>query len=121
MRLVQGLEEQTQASTRTIDLLLSIVTAVYKGATAAGIQVPPPPAGLDERFRTQLLEPVRQGILTSMLHAYRSVSENELATYQSFLKTPSAIAFNDSIWNAMNASFIEGGQEFGRIMAEKKK
>jgi hypothetical protein len=121
MRLVHGLEEQTQAAVRTGNALLAIVMAVHKGMTAAGIRIPPPPPDFEDFFRTQVTAPLRQGMTVWMLYAYRSVSENELLSYQAFMKTPSAVAFNDSIWNAMTASFSEGAQQFGKLVAEKTK
>jgi hypothetical protein len=95
--------------------------AVHKGMTAAGIRIPPPPPDFEDFFRTQVTAPLRQGMTVWMLYAYRSVSENELLSYQAFMKTPSAVAFNDSIWNAMTASFSEGAQQFGKLVAEKTK
>ena len=118
MRLVQQLEEQTQATSRTVQLLLSIVMSVYKGATAAGAAIPPPPPDFEKLFQAQVTAPLRQALRLKFLFVYRSLSENELLGYHAFLKSQSATAFNNSVWNAMNASFADGGQHLGRKIAE---
>jgi hypothetical protein len=118
MRLVQQLEEQTQATSRTVQLLLSIVMSVYKGATDAGAEIPPPPPDFEKLFQAQVTPPLRQALRLKFLFVYRSVLENELLGYHAFLKSQSATAFNNSVWNAMNASFAVGGQHLGRKIAE---
>jgi hypothetical protein len=95
--------------------------AIYKGITAAGVVIPPPPSDFEQTFRAQVAGPMRQGILLWFLFAYDSLAEPELAGYLTFLKSPSAAAFNNSIWHGMNATFIDAGQHLGRKLAEKKR
>lgn len=102
-------------------MLLSVVMSIYKGITAAGVVVSPPPPDFEQTFRAQVAEPMHQGIILWFLFAYNPLTEPELAGYLTFLKSASATAFNNSIWNGMNASFGDAAQHLGRKLAEKKR
>jgi hypothetical protein len=121
MRLVQQLDEQTETTARTVQMLLSVVTSMYKGLTSAGFVIPPPPPDFEKTFKAQVSESSRRAITLSMLFRYRSISDNELAGYLTFLKSPSAVAFNSSVWNGLNASLGDAAQLFGRNLAELKR
>lgn len=121
IQLLQQLEGQTQATEKTVVMLMSLVMSIYKGMTAAGLEIAPPPPDFERTFRAQVTEPMRQGIMLWFLFAYNSLSEPDLAGYIAFLKSPPAAAFNDSIWAGMNASFGEAAQFLGRKLAERKR
>src|SRR5262245_5930860 len=121
MRLVQKLEEQTETTARTVQMLLSVVMSMSKGFTAAGLILPSPPPDFGKTFKAQVSEPLRRAITLSMLFKYRSISDNELAGFLTFLKSPSAVAFNTSVWSGMNASLSDAAQSLGRSLAEIKR
>jgi hypothetical protein len=120
MRLVQQLDEQTETTARTVQMLLSVVMSMSKGFTAAGFVIPPPP-DFEKTFKAQVSESLRRAITLSMLFKYRSISDNELGGYLTFLKSPSAVAFNSSVWNGMSASLSDAAQLFGQNLAEVKR
>jgi hypothetical protein len=64
---------------------------------------------------------MRQGIILSFLFAYDSLADSDLLEFLEFLKSPSASAFNNSIWNGMTTAFGDAGQHLGRQLAEKKR
>jgi hypothetical protein len=87
--------------------------------TAAALGVPRPSPDFEKTFRTQLTESTSQGNTIWFLFVYNSLSEGELAEYLKFLKSPSATAFSNSIWDGIDATFADAAQRFGRKLAEK--
>ena len=56
-----------------------------------------------------------------VLFTYNSLSEAELSDYLTFLKSSSAAAFNNSVWNGIDATFGDAALQFGRKLAEKNR
>jgi len=75
----------------------------------------------EKTFRTQASESITQDAALWYLFAYDSLSEAELSAYLTFLKSPSVTAFNNSIWNALDATFGDAAQHFGQKLADKKR
>jgi hypothetical protein len=94
---------------------------LVEGISAAGLGIPRPPVDFEKTFRSQGAEPVSQGIAQWFLFAYNSLSEAELSAYLTFLKSPSATAFINSVWNGMDATFADAAQHVARKLAEKKR
>src|SRR5262249_10674978 len=121
MRLLQQLDEQTETTAKSVQMVLSVVMSMSKGFTAAGFVAPTPPPDFEKTFKAQVSESLSRAITLTMLFKYRSISDNELAGYLTFLKTPSAIAFNSSVWNGMSASLSDAAQLFGQNLIEIKR
>jgi hypothetical protein len=119
-QLVQQLEAQTQSSDKTVQMLLSVMLSIFKGIMAAGVPIPPPPSDFEDTFRAEVGEPMRQAMIISFLFTYDSLTDVDLAGYLNFLKTPSAMTFNNSIWDGMNTAFGDAGLYIGRTVAQKK-
>jgi hypothetical protein len=94
---------------------------LVEGISAAGLGIPRPPLDFEKTFRSQGTEPVSQGIALWFLFAYNSLSEAELSEYLTFLKSPAATAFNNSVWNGIDATFGDAAQHVARKLSEKKR
>ena len=75
----------------------------------------------EKTFTTPETESITQGGALWYLFAYEPLSEGELSAYLSFLKSPSVTAFNNSVWNGLDATFGDAAQRFGQKLAEKKR
>jgi len=56
-----------------------------------------------------------------VLFCLQLVELKQLLGYLFFLKSPSVTAFNNSVWNGMDATFGDAVQRFGQKLAEKKR
>jgi hypothetical protein len=93
---------------------------LVSGITAAALGVPRPSSHVEKTLGTQVTESSGQGTSLWFLFAYNSLSEAELSEYLMFLKSPSATAFNNSVWDGIDATFGDAAQRFGRKLAERK-
>jgi len=91
------------------------------GISAAGLGVPGSPADFEKTSAADATNSISDGTTVCFLFAYNSISETELSEYLIFLKSPSAAAFNNSVWNGIDMTFGDAAQQFGRKLAEKKR
>jgi hypothetical protein len=94
---------------------------LINGISAAGLGVPRPPADFEKIPGVEATNSVSDETALWFLFAYNSLSEAELSEYLTFLKSGSAVAFNNSVWNGIDATFGDAAQQFGRKLAEKKR
>ena len=94
---------------------------LINGISAAGLGIPRPPADFEKTFEADRTKSISDGTALWFLFAYNTLSEAELSEYLTFLKSASAAAFNNSVWNGIDATFGDAAQQFGRKLAEKKR
>ena len=94
---------------------------LINGISASGLGTPHPPADFEKTVVPESATSIGDGTALWFLFAYNSLSEAELSQYLTFLKSSSAVAFNSSVWNGIDATFGDAAQQFGRRLAEKKR
>jgi len=91
------------------------------GITATALGLPRPTSDFDTIFAGQSTDAISQGTSLWFLFTYSSLSETELSSYLSFLKSPSVTQFNSAVWNGMDATFSDAAQRLAGRLAGKKK
>jgi len=87
--------------------------------TATALGLPRPASDFDKNFPAQSTDAISQGTSLWFLFTYSSLSETELSSYLTFLKSPSVTAFSSAVWSGMDATFSDAAQRFSRRLAEK--
>jgi len=81
--------------------------------SAIGLGIPHPP-----RDAAKVLETRGPGLWFQFV--YESFSDAELSSYLTFLKSPASAAFNNSMWNGMDAALGDAAQRLAQRLSEKK-
>jgi hypothetical protein len=86
---------------------------LVEGISAAGLGIPRPP-----RDAAKTLDGRGNGLWFQFV--YNSFTDAELSSYLTFLKSPAASAFNNSMWAGMDATLGDAAQRLAQRLAEKK-
>jgi hypothetical protein len=93
---------------------------VQAGAAAVGAKLRPPSADDERAFRSKSEAAITEAIFVSTLFTYRAFSDNELVRYIDYLKSPSAMAFQDAMMTGLNASMTDAARHVGTRLAVVK-
>jgi hypothetical protein len=105
-KLIQSLDESVRASESMVEMMVGINEGLLRGVMSA--EGNPPGEDLDQRsktFRTQMLPVLQDPIQAMLLFTYRTLSDQELKDYLTFLSTPSARAFHRAISRGFEKAF----------------
>jgi hypothetical protein len=105
---------QRYAATIPEKSIPAIRQEVVETISAAGLGIPRPPRDaantLDSRGHDLWFQFV-----------YSSFTDAELSSYLTFLKSPAAAEFNNSMWSGMDATLGDAAQRLAQRLAEKKR
>lgn len=118
LALVQGLDDATEATALTLDL---VTTAVRGIASAVDPMLPPEKRlkeGDLEEFRRGSSHTLRMTNLVMMLFAYRAASDDELFVYLQFYRSDAGQwlvrSYRKGLLNAIAGASRRAGEELGR-------
>ena len=87
---------------------------LVEAISAAGLGIPRPP-----REAGKTVEARGTGIWFQFI--YESLTDVELSSYLTFLKSPAATEFNNAMWSGMDATLGDAAQRLAQRLSEKKR
>jgi hypothetical protein len=101
-------------------MMISLLKAVQAGAAAGGANFRPTSAEDERAFREKSEAAITEAIFVSSLFTYRSFSDAEMVQYIDYLKSPSAMTFQEALTAGLNASMSDAARHVGVRLAELK-
>ena len=86
---------------------------LVEGISAAALGIPRPPSNA-----AKTLDARGQGLWFQFV--YHSFTDDELLSYLTFLKSPAAMEFNNSMWSGMDATLGDAAQRLAQRLSETK-
>lgn len=116
--LLEELLTATHAADALVQITISSAIAVRVGMASA-LPAVPTPSGVEmgamlEAQRPQMLRAFRAMTLASFAHTYVEIPSQQLRQYVGFVRTPAGTAFNDVVFEALEAALTDAAAEMGR-------